>query len=88
MTTDLDLHDDTPLGPPDGERLEWERRCREYIKRIFDAVLADRWDVAYGVYRESRVVGGEWFHVAVWAGLPNTVKGQLLEIESGTQRVG
>lgn len=67
---------------PRGERLRNERACRAAIDRIFKAVLTDRWDLAFSVYRETREVD-EWFHVAVWAGLPNTVKDRLREIERG-----
>jgi len=81
MTDPVELSDDTPLGPPDEERLEWERRSREYIRRIFAAVLADRWSTVYDLYRESREQG-DWFTVSIWGGLPATVKERIREMES------
>lgn len=72
--------DAQPTDDPD--RLVNERACRAEIKRIFAAVLEDKWTLAYSIYRESRE-SGEWFHVAVWAGLPNTVRERLREMERG-----
>lgn len=57
-------------------RLAMERASRTYIKRIFEAVLADRWDTVDSLWLEART-DGEWMAVAVWGGLPNTVKERL-----------
>lgn len=80
--------DDAPTGPPEEERLAWERASRAMIRRVFEAVLADRWEVVLDLYREAQAEG-EWFLVAVWAGLPNTVKSRLREMNDanrGTER--
>jgi len=71
--------DDAPTGPPDDERLAWERASRAVIRRIFDLVMEDRWRAVLAVYHETREQG-EWFTVAVWAGLPNTLKDRIREL--------
>ena len=78
---------DTPLGPPDEERLAWERASRAVIRRIFEAVLSDNWSAVLDLYRESREQG-EWFTVSIWAGLPATVKERIREMDSEPQRTG
>ena len=68
----MELHDDTLLSPPDDQRLEWERASRAVIRKIFEAALADNWSAVLDLYQETREQG-EWFTVAVWCGLPNTL---------------
>jgi len=81
MTDPVELHDDTPLGPPDEERLAWERASRAVIRRIFEAVLADNWSTVLDLYRESREQG-EWFVTSIWAGLPATVKTRIRDMDA------
>lgn len=78
--------DDRPTGPPDSERLVWERASRAFIRAIFSAVLADRWPAVASIWAEAQAQG-EWFAVAVWAGLPNTVKERLREMDDADRRV-
>lgn len=69
------MNDDFPLSERE-QRLAMERASRSYIKRIFDAVMADRWDTVISIWVEAKT-HGEWMAVAVWAGLPATVKERL-----------
>lgn len=69
----------------DGERLRLERASRAAIQRIYEAVLSDRWDTVWSVWTEARAQG-EWFAVSVWAGLPNTVRARLREMDDATRR--
>lgn len=63
---------------PDVARLELERLARRDIRRIFEAALADRWDSVASLWAEARAQG-EWYSVAVWCGLPNTLKERIRE---------
>ena len=72
--------DDAPTGPPEEERLAWERASRATIRRVFEAVLADRWEAVASIWAEARGQG-DWFAVAVWAGLPATVRERIREID-------
>ena len=68
-------------GEPDrDERLRLERACRAQIRLIFQEVLADRWSLVWSLWQVA-VQESEWFAVGVWAGLPNTVKQKLRELE-------
>lgn len=71
--------DDFPTGPID-DRLAQERAARKMIRNIFEAVMCDRWGLVGDLWAEARS-GGEWFATAVWAGLPNTVKERLRDMD-------
>lgn len=66
------------------QRLANERKCREYIKRIFASVMFGNWNATNSIWLEA-ANDGEWMAVAVWAGLPNTVKERLREMNSENQ---
>ena len=66
-------------------RLALERQSRMYIQRIFSSVMADRWDAVFSVYQEA-CGHSDWMAVAVFAGLPNTVKEKIREHEHETRR--
>ena len=84
--TILARDDDPPTGPSDEERQAFERTSRAMIRRVFEAVLADRWNAVQDIYREAQSQG-EWLAVAVWAGLPGTVK-ERIRSEDETHRTG
>lgn len=82
--TILARDDDPPTGPSDEERQAFERASRAKIRKIFAAVFEDRWSVVHDIYREAQTEG-EWMAVAVWAGLPGTVK-ERIRSEDETNR--
>ena len=67
------------------DRLYRERLSRMYLQRIFASVMADRWDAVYSIYREA-CEHSYWMVVAVFAGLPNTVKEKIRSMESEDRR--
>jgi hypothetical protein len=69
------------------DRLAWERASRKYLSRIFSAVLLDHWSAVFSIYSESRSEG-EWMQVAVWAGLPNTVKERIRSMDHESRGTG
>jgi hypothetical protein len=79
------VRDDFPLV--ENNRLELERASRAMIRRVFDAALEDKWTTVHSVYREAQD-HSDWMAVAVWAGLPNTVKDRIRELDNDQRRTG
>jgi len=75
----------TRVGEMLDDRLYRERLSRMYLQRIFASVMADRWDSVYSVYQEA-CEHSDWMAVAVFAGLPNTVKDRIREMDSDARR--
>ncbi len=76
----MEFDDSIPLGPPNESRLVWERSARAMIRRMFEAALRNSPDTLVSLWAETREQG-EWYTVAVWCGLPNTLKELLREID-------
>lgn len=68
----------TESPEPVEDRLATERWIRAQIRRIYDAVLADRWNVVLALYLEAELAG-DYHAIGVWAGLPSTVKERIRE---------